>query len=399
MRRFLSRFLGRDTIPSRRTRSTKRVLQVEGLESRLVPTVTLYNGTVYIEGTNGDDAVNIDHYFVGDGFYVVSDAAHGTHYGVSENGSSPVFFPTSWVYRRNVVFNGYDGDDYFDNLTNLWALANGMNGNDTLRGGHYSDDILVGGSGADDLDGRGGHDSLYGGDGDDLLWGQDGRDLLHGGDGNDTVYGHGGSDTVYGGSGNDSLFGGDGYDQMAGEEGNDYLDGEDHEDVLVGAYFGWAGEVGNDTLKGGGGHDRMAGGEGDDQLFGEDGNDNLVGDDGNDYLDGGSGNDRLFGAYDGWPREVGGADDTLVGGAGHDTLHGGDGNDSLVGGDGADALSGEDGDDTLNGGDDGYYDYLNGGNGFDQFQEDWQYDWFSGLLYNLDWPADFNLFIDSFYDE
>ena len=124
------------------------------------------------------------------------------------------------------------------------------------------------------------------------------------------------------------------------------------------------------------------------------------GNDGNDIFvnntwfactaDGGNGNDYLYG---------GKGQDTLNGNAGDDYLYGGIGNDKLFGGTGRDYLFGQEGDDLLDGGDDGMADYLLGGAGKDQFQQE-------GIGYrnspytpytNLDEPADFNAAEDTLY--
>jgi Ca2+-binding RTX toxin-like protein/predicted Zn-dependent protease with MMP-like domain len=176
----------------------------------------------------------------------------------------------------SVVFQGYDGDDRFNNLSAVPSTAYGGRGNDMLFGGAAVDqffgqlgnDTLIGGTGNDILSGDEGIDTLRGGFGNDLLYG--GRDI-------DYLYGEHGQDGLYGGDANDYLYGGADSDSLFGDEGNDVLRGED----------------GNDTLQGGNGDDTLEGGNGADYLYGQYGN---------DYLDGG---------YDGLV-------DTLWGGPGYD---------------------------------------------------------------------------------
>jgi hypothetical protein len=64
---------------------------------------------------------------------------------------------------RKIVFEGGDGNDKFNNLTNIDSTAYGGRGNDTLYGGS-GNDKLYGGEGNDVLfGGTGGNDELYGG--------------------------------------------------------------------------------------------------------------------------------------------------------------------------------------------------------------------------------------------
>ena len=200
----------------------------------------------------------------------------------------------------SLYYYGGEGNDHFENVTNIPAFALGEGGNDYLSGG----------SGADDFRGGEGNDVLEGKARQRHLIGEDGNDSLMGGDGNDKLYSGGGDDTLDGGAGNDFgrrrkrrsavgkrrqrsiawqpryddcgavtetigsmemtatifsmratgatlLFCGDGIDQLYGGDGDDKL--------FAGA--------GNDTLDGGAGIDELAGGLGDDQLFGGIGND------------------------------------------------------------------------------------------------------------------------------
>src|SRR5205823_2171857 len=92
-----------------------------------------------------------------------------------------------------VTFQGYEGDDHFENRTAIPCIADGGAGNDYLLGGT----------------------------GNDLLSGGAGNDILVGGDGNDQLYGDAGFDVLYGGAGADALCGGDGFDILFGNAGND----------------------------------------------------------------------------------------------------------------------------------------------------------------------------------
>src|SRR5262245_19600488 len=159
-------------------------LGLELLEARDVPTATLANGVLTVQGADMADRITIDH-VVGPGPGDIR---------VTENGWF-TDFPAGLVRRVRVFGNG--GDDYIShNVAGISAA-------------------VYGGTGRDDLHGDGGRDALHG-DG--------GRDYLAGGPGNDTLHGWGGNDTLVGGLGHDNLYGGDGYDVLYGGYGNDWLD-------------------------------------------------------------------------------------------------------------------------------------------------------------------------------
>ncbi len=354
---------------------------------------------IVIEGSAGADTVNV---------WTDTSNSSVVHFSLQNaTGTQSVAYSRAVVAQ--VRFAGGDGDDTFQNATDIPTLAVGDGGNDTLIGG-LGRNFLRGGSGNDQLVGNSGDDQLYGDDGDDTLYGYAGNDTLEGGAGNDTLYGGAGNDNLaggdgddrlygeadtdllsggagadnlQGGSGNDSLFGGVGNDTLDGQDGDDGVYGEDGNDTLYGGLGNDTldGGLNNDTLFGGAGNDNLTGGEGDDNLYGEADADQLSGGNGQDYLNGGAGNDVLFGGagndtldgQDGDDRAYGeDGNDWLYGGAGNDTLDGGLGNDVLFGGAGNDNLAGGDGDDNLQGEADADQltggagqDYLTGGQGDD----------------------------------
>ena len=270
---------------------------------------------------------------------------------------------------ESILFYGYEGDDRFENGTNLIALADGGGGNDVLLGGSGADD-LRGGAGNDILHGNGGHDQLQGGDDNDSLIGGLGDDQLLGGSGDDQLYGQGGNDALQGDDGNDLLFGEAGLDILIGGSGNDTLQGGEEDDQLFGndGIDTLNGDAGNDLLVGGNGNDQLRGGEGDDQLYGLTDNDSLLGEAGNDLLNGGEGNDSLDGGADNDELQGGTGDDILRGGTGDDKLYDREGNDILFGDAGDDLLVGGNGDDKLRGGEGN--DLLFGSDGNDDLRGD-----------------------------
>ncbi len=250
-----------------------------------------------------------------------------------------------------IQFFGSDGDDYFNNSTDIDTLAVGHDGDDELRTaggtdrlfGGNGNDLLVSTDGNDRLIGNDGIDILFGGNGDDAIYGlgdndeihgEGGDDVLVGGFGDDVVFGDGGNDLVFGHFGADEIYGGDGNDRLFGQDDNDIIRGEAGDDTVRGGH-------GNDVLEGNDGNDRTLGDEGDDEIVAGNGNDIVFGGEGNDDIRGGTGNDLLF-ANEG--------DDVVYGDAGNDVIRGNDGNDRLFGGDNADRVDGDAGDDWVEGG-------------------------------------------------
>ncbi len=391
MRRLLSRLLGRTTNPSRRPRPTKKcVFQIEALADRIVPAVSLTAATNFniatmptlqVARVSEPDQPQIKFTPSGDlqiegskNVDIVTVLQDGSDYKVVVNRITTTI-PVSRVTGGHVIFNGYSGDDLFENDTSLRAIADGGAGADTLRGGS-GDDVLQGGTGAGDfLIGNGGNDQLYaylqsppsnvsrtgwswmdGGAGNDTLVGADGIDYMHGGDNDDDLDGRGGNDELDGGRGVDFLHGGTGDDVLYAAR-----------DVVGDVSFNFLnGEEGNDTLIGGDGGDHMLGGYGNDVLYGNGGGDVMAGEHGNDLLYGGEGDDRLVDFL-----EAGLTDNDwnlLDGGNGNDTLIGGNGIDYMFGGAGLDYLDGKGGNDDLRGGIDGFNDIVIGGTGKDYFQ-------------------------------
>ncbi|MBR0648748.1 hypothetical protein GXW78_03685 [Roseomonas terrae] len=178
-----------------------------------------------------------------------------------------------------------------------------------------------------------------GGGGDDTMHGAGGDDSLRGEDGNDYLYGGIGSDTIEGGAGTDWIFSGDSgllTDSLDGAVVIGY-GGDDTIlvtvagalDTSVAPGIAIASRGGNDFIALTGDADGFAptvdGGAGDDTIVGSGPHDSLYGGEGNDLIEAGSGNDIVT-----W--NLGDGDDTIDLGAGHDTLY-------LEGWDGADTAN------------------------------------------------------------
>ncbi len=228
----------------------KTRLSLESLSSRTLPSATLLNGVLTIEGTTGRDTIT-----------------------VSQSGT------TLTVQGQQINVNGtLVSSVEVGNVTSISVF--GRKGSDTISlTGVTVSAFLSGGKGNDVLTGGKGDDVCDGGSGNDILSGKAGNDELRGKDGDDTIKGGAGDDICYGGSGDDICYGGSGDDELRGHSGLDVL----------------YGESGNDHHFGGFGDDSCNGGSGDDSLSGDDGNDSLTGGSGDDHLDGGSGDDHLDG--------------------------------------------------------------------------------------------------------
>jgi hypothetical protein len=354
--------------PVKLPRRWRARLNFEPLEDRRTPAAYLSAGTLVIDGTAGNDTVELH-----DTTLNGQAAVRVTLNGVNST------FTTASVTTGVVRFNGYAGDDWLFHDSALRSVAymgdgndwawtsaqndevHGGNGNDSLAG-WYGNDSLYGDAGADSLQGEDGNDYLdgwtendvvSGGAGNDTCYGYTGDDNVSGGDGNDYVLGEDGNDTASGGAGNDSVYGGAGADSLTGDDGADYV----------------SGGAGNDTASGGNGNDSVYGGDNDDWLYGGANEDYVYGDAGNDHVYGDDGNDSVYGGA-GTDTTIGGnGNDRLYGDAGNDWLYGGYGNDFLYGGADADTLYGEGDNDWLEAG--SASEFADGGYGTDYNAHKW----------------------------
>ncbi|MCH2076539.1 MAG: Hint domain-containing protein [Rhodobacteraceae bacterium] len=304
----------------------------------------------YVDGTDGDDLIDVDYDGDPNGDFVDNDDA-----------LLPGEAPQDDIIRAgdgdDTVFAG-EGDDEIHGGAGDDEIF-GEDGNDSI-GGNQGNDLIDGADGDDTLFGQDGNDSLIGGDGNDsLIGGQDG-DLLHGGDGNDTIDGFSGDDEILGGDGDDKLVGGGGDDTIDGQGGDDHIAGGNNVDVIDGG-------AGDDTITAGSRGDTVTGGDGNDSIDGEQGDDLIISgpkgkpdlgypglfpgdsdpDNDKDTVDGGSGNDTIFTGDDDDLITGGTGDDVIDGGFDKDTIDAGEGDDRIVGGEGSDSILGGEGNDTI----------------------------------------------------
>ncbi len=277
---------------------------LENLESRQLMAADLVGDTLYIDGSNNGDVIEVR-------------------------------FDETGIDEVHVDVNGEDDEFRLDEVNEI--RIRGFGGNDTITIVNDADDPIPDNellNYIDDLHVEGGADndfiqndtvlpmSAFGGAGTDTIRGGSGNDVIEGGGETDYLYGRAGNDSIFGYSNNlddsnadnvrDFIYGGSGADTLRGGGGSDFLYGGDFansDDVTNHIY----GDDGNDFLYGGDDRDYLYGGAGTDRLRGYDGNDRLYGESGRDYLYGGDDNDYLNGGLDG-------EDDVLRGEQGSDTF-------------------------------------------------------------------------------
>jgi Ca2+-binding RTX toxin-like protein len=336
-----------------------------------------------VDGGDGSDVLFVS--FQGASSGVNFDASLGTQ--VIGGGTITSIESVGWIEGSNfddaINLEGQSG--YYSNV------ALGMDGNDTLTAGYYTS-VLDGGDGNDIVDGRG---SLYylqvanGGAGDDIIYTNMGPSTIaNGGAGNDTIYS---ANETHGGDGNDTIILSFSYYgiYVTGDGGDDVIQGEASSDSISGG-------TGNDLLSGGGGYDRFiySAGDGQDTIidFASDDVVQIVGYEsfqsitqvGSDVvLVFGDGDQITFLNSDVATVQAGlqippPTDDFIYGGPGDQVINGYGGNDILAGGEGADVINGGSGDDDLYSGDPDLYwywtspdsgtehDIVNGGTGNDR---------------------------------
>jgi Ca2+-binding RTX toxin-like protein len=232
---------------------------------------------------------------------------------LSYNGFTYDVHPSLWFnQQRGIVADLSQGvvykhhgyyDGVFDTIKNVENLI-----------GTNLDDDITGDAGANRLDGL------------------DGNDTFRGGAGNDTINGGGGTDyVVYSGKRSDytvvrkadgsftitdNRASGDGSDSVSGVERFRFADG------MLGVNTVVAGTAFNQTLDGDGAANTLKGAGGNDLIRGWGGDDRLEGGVNDDTIEGGDGNDTLIGGVSGsgeW-HQIDGGTDLLQGGAGDDLI-------------------------------------------------------------------------------
>lgn len=382
----------------RTSKTRKRLLQIETLETRATPAVNVFTRLNTIVFVGDDQANNISLSIDPNGFLRHNVAGGNIASDIDLDAETAGVQAMRVLDILGVEINAGAGDDFIDvfgaMLNNtapgnqgVGYLIRGEAGNDTILGANTID-MLSGGDGVDFIVGSGGDDLLVG---DTLHFGvgtpvyASDADTILGGVGNDRIYG----DNYYFDSGLDS---GNGADLIEGGENDDFIQGSGGDDVLYGDYQNLFNVGGNDTIFGGAGFDRLYGDyagdpwlfttlpslptAGNDNLYGGDDGDSLYGGRGNDVFIGGNGIDvmsafievnatvanNVYTGNGGILSTNHGIEQFLLAGSngnnvidcstytyGPVRLFGGAGNDTLKGGSGADFIDGGTGDDTLYG--------------------------------------------------
>jgi Ca2+-binding RTX toxin-like protein len=259
------------------------------------PTSLNFN-TITINGSNGDDTVDISDLESAHRIVFTSHGGHDTIIGTLRpqdvvdmtTDSTAPYHATANGDGTTTLSNGTDSVTYASGGTPIFTLppgsstAPGTGGTDPGTGGGTdpgtvhtagevqtgtdhtdvligtpNDDSLVSFGGDDVVIGNAGADAISGGDGSDFLNGGDGRDVIFAGAGDDVVFGGGGADVIYGDAGADRIFADAGNDLITAGAGDDTVFGGDGDDLFVAeigdgndVYFGGAGDAdsGVDTL-------------------------------------------------------------------------------------------------------------------------------------------------------
>ncbi len=314
-------------------------MQIERLETRVVLSVSLFNGQLAIVGSTMADSIALD--------------AAGSTLTLVFNGNASNF-TLSQVHKISISAAGGNDTVTLTDAVSIPAIIHGGSGNDSLRGG-AGPDSLLGEAGNDTLDGAGGADVMFGGAGIDTAdYSARTNDLIITIDDNAGDGEAGENDNI--GTGVENIIAGSGNDNITGSAGNNSVVGGAGNDTLTGA-------SGNDTIDGGTGADDMHGNGGLDTvtyasrtagvtikpglISGEAGENDTVAID-FETLIGGSGNDILI---EGLPFIASQLPDLRIeGGPGNDALQGGYGNDTLLGGPGDDGFTHDLGNDRIDGG-------------------------------------------------
>jgi Ca2+-binding RTX toxin-like protein len=181
---------------------------IELLESRTLLSATLDAGVLTIEGTSGNDTIQV--------------SVLGTSYLVQVSGQASQTFTIAAV--KSLVVDAGKGND-------VVMLSSAITLGSTLEGGP-GNDTITGGSGADHIEGGPGNDVLFGGAGDDTLEGGPGDDTLTGGLGADRFEGGPGTNTIVRDAADPPVIDDDDDDEDDDDDDDDDDDLDDDDDDL-----------------------------------------------------------------------------------------------------------------------------------------------------------------------
>jgi len=359
------------------------IADYSGSANPIVTNLTLEEDNVFIDDSNIDTLLNIEH-VIGSEFD-----------DIMEGGAADETF---WAGAGDDTLIGGEGSNTLDggegdgDIVDFSGSASGVkvnfgagtDGEGYVIATHGSDadrikniEDLIGSDHDDELRGDDADQTIIGREGSDIIDGAGGDDLLDGGLGTDQIIGGSGDDTFVHSDGNDSIDGGDDSDTVdfslteAITEVNAVLDGANNsaiavtggDDLTVKNVENIIGTPGNDSLQGDASDNILDGRDGDDILIGAAGNDTLIGGEGRDSADysvatvgvdidistgvvandGFGGTDTIEGVEDVTGSDY---DDILSGDDQDNVLSGGTGDDVLLGRGGDDLLSGGEGQDA-----------------------------------------------------
>src|SRR4051812_13335038 len=307
------------------------------VDHRVSPAVA----SIDVDGSDFEDHIQVLDYRQGQSVTVQLEKWSN---GVQLSNNIQTLFLAGVSLRANTPLTilGRGGNDQIRNMTAIPAHIEGGTGNDFISVG-LSSGQADGQEGDDTIIGSGYADQLSGGEGNDYIRGGDGGDTIFGGGGNNVIYGEGGDDLINPGSLPESYGG-----MIDGGDGNDYINAGGWDVNVFGGND-------NDTIYSWGGVGVNSGGAGNDTFYGSGDLDIINGDGGNDVVYGGYGDDQIAGGDGDDVIHGDGGNDQISGGAGQDNIHGDNGNDVLQGNDDNDRLYGDSGVDSLYGGDREHY--------------------------------------------
>ena len=217
------------------------LLQMEELEERCLRSVSVqqgYPGFYDIEGDASNDIINVqvsqqNHTFTLDGTTYADVAYIEVHGGDGDD-----IINVQSVDGDGDIGAGISGDGGNDIISlNFDGAISGGDGNDTIFMNNSFCGMAWGDGGNDAMYLMGANISadVQGGDGDDLIDAtrSDCGLVLHGGNGNDTILGSAYTDEIYGDGGTNSLVGNGGNDDIfTANDSGDTVDGGDDTDNL-----------------------------------------------------------------------------------------------------------------------------------------------------------------------
>src|SRR3954447_18300670 len=124
----------------------------------------------------------------------------------------------------------------------------------TIKGGQFTDDVIVGTSGADVINTYDGTDVIFGMGGNDLICTGNGTDTAIGGAGNDKIIGLHGDQVLVGDYSDITVKGSSDNEQSGTADGNDLIRGGPDKDLEVGDQYSTSGDAsgnGRDVLQSG----------------------------------------------------------------------------------------------------------------------------------------------------